>query len=87
MVTENSDNTDEVVEETAKKSKAKKPKYDAIQELPDYDLDLKQYVFEVGIVGTEEVKQVVASSENVAASLLDLPRNRIIIGSQVDYEG
>ena len=50
MVTENSDNTDEVVEETPKKTKAKKPKYDAVQELPEYDADLKQYIFSFRII-------------------------------------
>ena len=49
MVTENSDNIDEVVEETPKKTKAKKPKYDAVQELPEVSSDSQQYVFTFNI--------------------------------------
>ena len=56
MVTENSDNTDEVVEETTKKTKAKKPKYDAVQELPEVFSDMQQYVFTINI-SSEETKK------------------------------
>ena len=87
MVTENSDNTDEVVEKTPKKTKAKKPEYDAVQELPEYDADLKQYIFSFRINGTEETKEVVASSQRIAASLLGLELAQVVFVSQVDYEG
>ena len=87
MVTENSDNIDEVVEETAKKTKAKKPKYDAIQELPDVSADATQYIFTINIVGSEETKQVVATSESVAASLLGLVRDQVVFISRDDFEG
>ena len=87
MVTENSDNTDEVVEKTPKKTKAKKPKYDAVQELPEYDADLKQYIFSFRINGTEETKEVVASSQRIAASLLGFEITQVVFGTQVDYKG
>ena len=87
MVTENSDNIDEVVEETPKKTKAKKPKYDAVQELPEYDADLKQYIFNFRIIGTEETKEVVASSQRIAASLLGFVITQVVFGTQVDYKG
>ena len=87
MVTENSDNTDEVVEETPKKTKAKKPKYDAVQELPEYDADLKQYIFTFRVIGTDETKKVVASSQRIAANLVGFEVSQVVFVSQVDYEG
>ena len=86
MVTENSDNTDEVVEETTKKTKAKKPKYDAVQELPEVFSDMQQYVFTINI-SIEETKKVVATSESVAANLLGLTRDQVVFISQDDFEG
>ena len=87
MITENSDNTDEVVEETPKKTKAKKPKYDAVQELPEVSSDSQQYVFTFNIIGSNETKEVVASSQRIAASLLGFELNQVVFVSQVDYEG
>ena len=86
MVTENSDNTDEVVEETTKKTKAKKPKYDVVQELPEVFSDMKQYVFGINI-SSEETKKVVATSESAAANLLGLTRDQVVFISQEDFEG
>ncbi|MAE81670.1 MAG: hypothetical protein CMB80_02955 [Flammeovirgaceae bacterium] len=87
MVTENTDNIDAVVEETPKKTKAKKPKYDAVQKLPEVYSDMQQYVFTMNIIGGDEDKQVVASSESAAANLLGLTRDQVVFGSQVDYKG
>ena len=85
MITENSDNTDEVVEETTKKTKAKKPKYDAVQELPEVFSDMQTETSgEFGGLGIEVgmehgVVKVISPIDNSPASSVGVKAGDYIV--------
>ena len=76
MVNQNEEVVEEesTEEEAPKKSsrRAKKPKYDAVQNMDGFDSSVVAYVFEIFVLGGDEpaTKKVVATSHKQAAKLV-----------------